>query len=605
MRFACDSCRAQYNIADEKVGERGVKVRCKKCGHVIHVRRPEAEAEGAVAGLQETEPPVAPASETPTAENSIFSGVDEDEIGAAFDQALGGEGVQVTNPFQPTDIDSTRVMDEESVKRFAEMSQGGTPTPVAAPPAVVSYEWFVAVDEVQTGPVTESRVKELWDRGEIGPDSLTWRQGLPDWIPLSEVTELAALLAPRPSRPIFSPGSTPAPPSVVTVPVESAFSAGGVTRTVRAEVPMATPDSGFRPAASAALASLAKDEIEALNKPPPPKEPPPPAPKQLLEVPEEPVKRTGPSATAMPAVRPGGNGAPTAPTPFAYRAPTATSPAARRGLTMGLAVLGAVVAALVVVVGYQTFFRPPAVVSIAPSPPVAPPVAPPPAPPAAASATAAPSQTPAPPAKESPPPPPAKASPPPALAKAPTPVPAAEAPPRRSNTSRGTRSARSTSSGPADAPGLEGPGKDTIEGSKARTKSDDLFDEVFGTPDGKKAPPAGDKGKKVAAYVPPAPGVTDVPEKVGDGDIMSVVLANKAAVQRCADEQRSRDPNLHGTLVMHWVIQTSGKTTNVAPVTEAYKSSYFATCTSGLVKTWTFPKHRFSPGQAVDFPFKF
>jgi hypothetical protein len=96
-----------------------------------------------------------------------------------------------------------------------------------------------------------------------------------------------------------------------------------------------------------------------------------------------------------------------------------------------------------------------------------------------------------------------------------------------------------------------------------------------------------------------------VPEKVGDGDIMSVVLANKSSMVRCVDEQKSRDPNLHGTLVMHWVIQTSGKTTNVGPVTESYKSSYFATCMTGLVKTWQFPKHRFSPGQAVDFPFKF
>ena len=39
MRFACDSCSAQYMISDEKVGPNGVKVRCKKCGHVILVRR--------------------------------------------------------------------------------------------------------------------------------------------------------------------------------------------------------------------------------------------------------------------------------------------------------------------------------------------------------------------------------------------------------------------------------------------------------------------------------------------------------------------------------------------------------------------------------------
>jgi predicted Zn finger-like uncharacterized protein len=596
MRFVCDSCRAQYMISDEKVGPRGVKVRCKKCGHVIHVRRPDAEADGAVAALKEPETAAAPSSETPTAENNIFSGVDEDEIGAAFDQALKGEGTHVTNPFQSQeDTDSTRVMDEESVKRFAEMSQGGTPTPVPPPPPSANFDWFVAVNEVQTGPLSEMRVKELWDRGEIGPDSLTWRQGLADWIPLSEVAELAALLAPRPARPLFSPTApTPIPPSVMTVPVESAFSAGGMTRTIRSEVPVATssPDGGFRPTATAALASLVKDEIEALNKPPPPKEPPPPAPRSILDMPEEPVKRTSPSATAMPAVRPAGNGAPTVPTPFAYRTPPSSRAASRKSVTISMVVLGAVVAALVAVVGFQTFHKPTVVAVV--TPPLPPPVTPPaPQPaPAAAQPTVAASTT---------PPAPAKTPPPPSLAKAPTPVPAVESPPAR----RGSRrTSGSKQTGAASDSTLEGPAKDTIEASRPRNKADDLFDEVFGTPDGKKAAPSGDKGKKTA-YVPPAPGVTDVPEKVGDGDIMSVVLANKGSMVRCVDEQKSRDPNLHGTLVMHWVIQTSGRTTNVAPGTEAYKSSYFATCMTGLIKTWQFPKHRFAPGQAVDFPFKF
>ena len=45
MRFSCDGCDAKYMISDDKVGPGGVKVRCKKCGHVTHVRRGEpAEA---------------------------------------------------------------------------------------------------------------------------------------------------------------------------------------------------------------------------------------------------------------------------------------------------------------------------------------------------------------------------------------------------------------------------------------------------------------------------------------------------------------------------------------------------------------------------------
>ena len=42
MRFVCDSCRAQYMISDEKVGPEGVKVRCKKCGYVILVKKADA-----------------------------------------------------------------------------------------------------------------------------------------------------------------------------------------------------------------------------------------------------------------------------------------------------------------------------------------------------------------------------------------------------------------------------------------------------------------------------------------------------------------------------------------------------------------------------------
>ncbi len=44
------------------------------------------------------------------------------------------------------------------MKRFAEMSEGSTPTPVP-PPSAAPYEWFVAVNELQTGPLSESRVK--------------------------------------------------------------------------------------------------------------------------------------------------------------------------------------------------------------------------------------------------------------------------------------------------------------------------------------------------------------------------------------------------------------------------------------------------------------
>lgn len=48
MRFSCESCGAQYVIADHKLGARGVKVRCKRCSFVNVVRPEGIEDDGAL-----------------------------------------------------------------------------------------------------------------------------------------------------------------------------------------------------------------------------------------------------------------------------------------------------------------------------------------------------------------------------------------------------------------------------------------------------------------------------------------------------------------------------------------------------------------------------
>lgn len=584
-------------ISDDKVAASGVKVRCKKCGQIIVVRRPSdvgAEADAALRGLEESAPPP-PAPEAQAPEGSIFSDVDDAEIGAAFESALG------ERPDAPP------------------AAQDDEPPPVEAnlPPASDApprpHDWYVAIDEKQTGPLTPEAIRDHWDRGEIGPDSLTWRQGFEDWVALSEVSELAAWLAPRPQRPVFSPPSSPSGPMpVMSVPVESAFSAGGVMRTVRAEVPTPVPDpGGWKPSASAALASLVKDEIEALNRP----EPPPPAPervatpKGLLEVP--------PATGEVPAASVNGRAARAeAPTPVttADRPPTfspaypygtrpmkAVKPQSNTGLLIGVGVAAALVLAAVGGGGYYLLQRQKASeLAVRPLPPPAEPVkvTPPPQP----VAQQQPPATTTPPATGTP-----AVTPPvtPPVARVTPAVPPVEP----SGTRRtGTRGGSKPHGGGQKAAGGEeqASAEPPRSSGGSKSKADDLFDEVFGTGGGSAKTDEGSRGKK-NAYIPPAPGAssTDVPERLPKGDIMSVVLANKPSIVRCVNEQKARDANLHGTLVMHWVIQTSGKTTSVSAVTDQFKSSYMATCLAGLVKSWSFPKHKYQPGEPVDFPFTF
>lgn len=44
MIVECGNCPAKYNIDDKKIPALGVKVRCKKCGNIIYIRKPAAPA---------------------------------------------------------------------------------------------------------------------------------------------------------------------------------------------------------------------------------------------------------------------------------------------------------------------------------------------------------------------------------------------------------------------------------------------------------------------------------------------------------------------------------------------------------------------------------
>ena len=75
MKFACDSCQAEFLIADEKVGRRGVKVRCKRCSHVIIVR-PTPESLSSLDAADDMEPDddeagVPPELDEESGENSV------------------------------------------------------------------------------------------------------------------------------------------------------------------------------------------------------------------------------------------------------------------------------------------------------------------------------------------------------------------------------------------------------------------------------------------------------------------------------------------------------------------------------------------------------
>ncbi|MFM7206967.1 MAG: DUF4339 domain-containing protein, partial [Planctomycetaceae bacterium] len=51
-------------------------------------------------------------------------------------------------------------------------------------------EWFFAEKGVKHGPVSSLALKKLADAGRVAPDTLVWREGMPDWVPAGEIKGL-------------------------------------------------------------------------------------------------------------------------------------------------------------------------------------------------------------------------------------------------------------------------------------------------------------------------------------------------------------------------------------------------------------------------------
>jgi len=70
--------------------------------------------------------------------------------------------------------------------------------------------WYYSKNGIQMGPVSQEELFAKAKRGEVLPSDLIWREGMADWLPLSQVPEFKAAGAPATPPPIGL-GSVPLP----------------------------------------------------------------------------------------------------------------------------------------------------------------------------------------------------------------------------------------------------------------------------------------------------------------------------------------------------------------------------------------------------------
>lgn len=193
MKFLCDNCKAKYQIADEKVAGKTVRMKCRKCGHQIEVRA--AVTETSVTGLPPQDP--------------------EPARGAAPKGGLA-TSLSAAKPPRAASTSSAPSALAGAFQRNVQDAGSSPPSAGSVPSALdlsVSNEWYVAINGVPVGPVRISELRRKAATGAVTEDSLCWQEGLEEWRPVRSMPELAAivreaalgnrasLVSPEPSRP--------------------------------------------------------------------------------------------------------------------------------------------------------------------------------------------------------------------------------------------------------------------------------------------------------------------------------------------------------------------------------------------------------------------
>ena len=150
MKFLCGNCKAKYQIADEKVSGRTLRMTCRRCGEEILIRgrAMTASTEASASARAPARPPSGAAETQGSA------------LGADFQRRVARH----TTP----------------------------PSPEA------NEHWHVAINDIPVGPMRREELARKIAAGAVNGESLAWCEGMDDWVAIAQLPELAALLAPPP-----------------------------------------------------------------------------------------------------------------------------------------------------------------------------------------------------------------------------------------------------------------------------------------------------------------------------------------------------------------------------------------------------------------------
>jgi len=211
MKFLCDHCKAKYQIPDEKVAGRTLRMTCRRCKNDIIIRGEGASSQSIAQG----KPLRGPAS---VAGSSSVERPTRSKGGSSVGPAPGrGQGEPAPRPSAHAGGSAQAKGSALGAGFRQHVADERQPS---RPP--VQEEWFVAINDVPVGPIHRDEIARKVGTGAVTEETLAWREGLDDWRPVREIPALLALLRQRrvpapPPRPAPRPVPPPSRSNVIPI----------------------------------------------------------------------------------------------------------------------------------------------------------------------------------------------------------------------------------------------------------------------------------------------------------------------------------------------------------------------------------------------------
>jgi predicted Zn finger-like uncharacterized protein len=222
MKFVCDRCQTRYSIADEKVRQKILRIRCKTCGNVIVVQGERSAGWGGDAAMDSG----ALAEHLEAAKTAVSSG--PKSVPSSIPRPAPPSAPR-TIPSRPSSAPKAA---PASAPRLAVPGPPPLPPLAAGPgpdPLGGRVEWYLAIGGVRSGPFSRAEAAQRAIAAKPGKTVHVWKEGMPGWKLADEVSviarELNVLRPPPPPPPPDPQMAPPASRKVAAMPPSVAKSA--------------------------------------------------------------------------------------------------------------------------------------------------------------------------------------------------------------------------------------------------------------------------------------------------------------------------------------------------------------------------------------------